>query len=298
MPPMRSSDNYSVESKALWARMMEANEYSDFVIKCHPRTFHVHRIVVCTQSKPIQAAANGNFLLKNVYFAQSLLRLVQESVTGVLDLVDDDPSTVARMINFFYLQDYDDSETNEEAKEGYGRLLINTMVYIIGDKYDIQGLKTLAKRKYEAAIDTEWNAPSFSASLELMYEELPESDTCLTSLALQTAGKHVKELKDKEEFASLCKNNPAIAYDLFTTAASQSPATICQPKAHMEAREFCPKGHSFTHLKDIHAMYDTNLGKWKVKCPNCAMQKVCYRSDNSCDKEARWDGVGVGYWYL
>lgn len=283
MPAIISSDNYSVESKALWTRMMEANEYSDFIIKCHSRTFHVHRIVVCTQSKPIQAAANGNFL---------------ESVTGVLDLVDDDPSTVERMINFFYLQDYDDSETIEEAKEGYGRLLINTMVYIIGDKYDIQGLKTLAKRKYEAAIDTEWNTPSFSASLELMYEELPESDMCLTSLALQTASKHVKELKDKEEFTSLCKNNPAIAYDLFTTAASQSSATICQPKVHKETTEHCPKGHSFTHLKDIHAMYDSNLGKWKVKCPNCAMQKVCYKVDGSCDLEARWDGVGVGYWYL
>ncbi|KAF7859656.1 hypothetical protein EAF04_008735 [Stromatinia cepivora] len=283
MSSTRSSDNDSVETKALWARMMGANEYSDFVIKCHPRTFHVHRIVVCTQSKPIQAAANGNFM---------------ESVTGVLDLVDDDPSTVARMINFFYLQDYDDSETNEEAKEGYGRLLINTMVYIIGDKYDIQGLKTLAKRKYEAAIDTEWNTPSFSASLELIYEELPESDTCLTSLALQTAGKHVKELKDKEEFASLCKNNPAIAYDLFTTTASQSPATISQPKTHTENRETCPKGHSFTHLEDIHAMYDSNSGKWKVKCLNCAMQKVCYRSDNSCDVKARWDGVDVGYWYF
>ncbi|CAD6452425.1 b6a0de1f-0760-4072-9c36-5fc5038b03e6 [Sclerotinia trifoliorum] len=283
MPPIISSDNYSVESKALGTRMMEANEYSDFVIKCHPKTFHVHRIVVCTQSKPIQAAANGKFL---------------ESVTGVLDLVDDNPNTVARMINFFYLRDYDDSETTEEAKESYGRLLINTMVYIIGDKYDIQGLKTLAKRKYEAAIDTEWNTPSFSASLELMYEELPESDTCLTSLALQTASKHVKELKDKEEFASLCKNNPAIAYDLFTTAASQSPATIPEPKVHMETRDHCPKGHSFTHLKDIHAMYDSNLGKWKVKCPNCAMQKVCYKADGSCDLEAKWDGVGVGYWYL
>lgn len=229
-----------------------------------------------------------------------MLRLNQESVTGVLDLEDDDPSTVARMINFLYLQDYDESVTNEEAsKEGYGRLLINTMVYIIGDKYDIQPLKNLAKKKYEAALVTDWNTPSFSASLELLYEELPESDICLTSLALHVACKNVEELKNREEFTTLCKSNPAIAYDLFITIA-ESMASTQQglPKMQTRNKEACPKGHGFTHLKDVKAMYDEEAGRWKVKCPNCAVQMVCYGVGNGCDVEKRWDGVDVGYWYL
>ncbi|TGO30104.1 hypothetical protein BPAE_0008g00960 [Botrytis paeoniae] len=286
MSPARTSDNESVDTtKVLWAKMMGANEYSDFVIKCHSRTFPVHRIVVCTQSKPIQAAANGGFM---------------ESVTGVLDLEDDDPETVARMINFLYLQDYDDtSEPSEEVEEeGYGRLLVNTMVYIIGDKYDIQALKTLAKKKYEAAIVTDWNTPSFSASLELIYEELPESDTSLASIALETAGKHLRELNDRGEFSTLCKNNPAIAYDLLTTITSQPTAVASPGKMQTQNKKSCPKGHTFTHLNDIHAMYDSDTWKWKVKCPNCAMQKVCYRLDNSCNVEAKWDAPDVGYWYL
>ncbi|ESZ93395.1 hypothetical protein SBOR_6215 [Sclerotinia borealis F-4128] len=292
-----SRDNSPIDTtKALWARMMSANEYSDFIIKCHSRIFHVHRIVVCTQSKPIQAAANGNFL---------------ESVTGILELEDDDPSTVARMINFFYLQDYDDSSTSEEAaKEDYGPLLINTMVYIIGDKYDIPGLQTLAKQKYEKAILTDWNTTSFSASLELLYEELPESNTCLTSLALHTASTHVKELKGRAEFTQLCKSNAAIAYDLFTSIASQSQSAISQPtisqskmlnqekEKEKEASTCCPKGHTFTHLKDVRAMYDTHAGKWRVRCPNCKAQKVCYKVGNECDVGAKWDGGEVGFWFL
>ncbi|KAM0139917.1 hypothetical protein ACHAP3_002978 [Botrytis cinerea] len=264
---------------------MGANEYSDFVIKCHSRIFPVHRIVVCTQSKPIRAAAYGGFM---------------ESVTGILDLDDDDPETVARMINFLYLQDYDDTSepTGEGVEEGYGCLLVNTMVYIIGDKYDIQALKTLARKKYEAAIVTDWNTPSFSASLELMYEELPESDTSLTSIALETAGKHLKELNDRGEFSSLCKNNPAIAYDLLTSITSQPSSYPLPNKTQPQHKKSCPKGHTFTHLSDIHALYDKDAWKWKVKCPNCAMQKVCYRSDNSCNLEAKWDGPDVGYWYL
>ncbi|KAA8564609.1 hypothetical protein EYC84_011521 [Monilinia fructicola] len=154
MSPERSSDNDSVETtRALWARMMNANEYSDFIIKCHAKTFHVHRVVVCTQSKPIQAAANGNF---------------RESITGILNLEDDDPSTVARMINFLYTQDYDDTTTSEESHiENHGPLLVNTMLYVIADKYDIPPLKMLATKKFETALLTDWNSPSFTASLDL-----------------------------------------------------------------------------------------------------------------------------------
>ncbi|TGO91634.1 hypothetical protein BPOR_0022g00190 [Botrytis porri] len=286
MSPARSSENESVDTtKALWAKMMGANEYSDFVIKCYSRIFPVHRIVVCTQSKPIQAAANGGFM---------------ESVTGVLDLEDDDPEIVARMINFLYLQDYDDTcKSSEEVEEEvYGRLLVNTMVYIIGDKYDIQPLKNLAKKKYEAAVVTDWNTPSFSASLELIYEELPESDTALASIAVETAAKHLRELNDRGEFSNLCKNNPAIAYDLLTTITSRPTAVASPDKTQTQNKKSCPKGHTFTHLNDIHAMYDSDAWKWKVKCLNCAMQKVCYKEDNSCNLEAKWDAPDVGYWYL
>lgn len=88
--------------------------------------------------------------------------MVQESITGVLDLEDDNPNIVARMITFLYLQDYDESETSDEAgKEGYGRLLINAIVYIIADKYDISALKDLARKKHKEALLTDWNTPLF-----------------------------------------------------------------------------------------------------------------------------------------
>ncbi|QSZ32609.1 hypothetical protein DSL72_002188 [Monilinia vaccinii-corymbosi] len=188
MSPARSSG--SVETtRATWAKMMNASEYSDFIIKCHTKTFHVHRVVVCTQSKPIQAAANGNFRT-----------WIQESITGILDLEDDDPCTVARMIHFLYLQDYDDGEEEAEAP-ARGRLLVNAMVYVLADKYDVPALQARARDKYEEALATAWDPLSFVASLELAYEQLPETDTRLTALALRAAGQHVRELGGCEEFA-------------------------------------------------------------------------------------------------
>ncbi|KAB8292166.1 hypothetical protein EYC80_007909 [Monilinia laxa] len=259
MSPGRSSDNDSVETtRALWARMMNANEYSDFIIKCHSKTFHVHRVVVCTQSKPIKAAANGNF---------------RESITGILDLEDDDPNTVARMINFLYTQDYDDTTTSEESQiEPHGPLLVNTMLYILADKYDIPPLKTLATKKFERALRTDWNSPSFTASLNLLYEQLPESDTCLTSRALRAACLHARDLKDREDFTALCRSNPDIAYDLFATMASE-PVALTSMKLPEPFQSHKPVVyHHFKALKTA----TTSHSKL-----NPISKSACFRTDAS-----------------
>lgn len=65
-----------------------------------------------------------------------------------------------------------------------------------------------------------------------------------------------------------------------------------------KSSETCPKGHGFMHLNDLRSMFDEKTGRWRVRCANCAVQKVFYRVDNSCDLGARWDGQDAGFWYL
>lgn len=102
------------------------------------------------------------------------------------------------------------SKTVEPAEA----VLINTKVYIIGDKYDIQPLKDLAAKKYGEALPNHWNSAPFVASLKLVYEETLENDRPLKDLAVKTAAKHAKELTDRGEFASLCKENAEITFDV------------------------------------------------------------------------------------
>jgi hypothetical protein len=93
-------------------------------------------------------------------------------------------------------------------------LLINTQVFIIADKYDIQDLKQLAREKYEDVVPHTWDSSSFVASLKLIYEETLESDRLLKDVAVNMAGQHMKKLVDREEFVDLCKNNGVIAFDV------------------------------------------------------------------------------------
>ena len=47
-------------------------------------------------------------------------------------------------------------------------LLMDTMMYVIGDKYDIQALKDLAWKKYKEVVPDRWNSASFVTSVKLL----------------------------------------------------------------------------------------------------------------------------------
>ena len=97
-------------------------------------------------------------------------------------------------------------------------LLTNAKVYVIGDKYNIQPLKELVKRKYAEVVPYEWNDASFAASLQFLYENTPESDRLLKDVAIRTAAQHAKELIDHGEFVDLFRNCKGIAFDVLKQA--------------------------------------------------------------------------------
>lgn len=95
-------------------------------------------------------------------------------------------------------------------------LLVNAKVYVIAEKYDIPQLKRLARHKYEEVLLEAWNSSEFVESLRLIYEGIPEQPKVdeLWQVAMKTAGKHAKELLDRGEFLSLCKEKGEVATDI------------------------------------------------------------------------------------
>jgi hypothetical protein len=166
---------------------------------------------------------------------------------------------VQKFLEFLYKGDYSDKESGikEEASSAGridGSLLLDVKLYIMGDKYDVQRLKSLAKAKYETAVATEWNIDSsFSASLKLLYEETLDSDRFLKDIAMKTASDHAKELTDRGEFVSLCKENGEIAFDILKAWLNR--ATKACPHGHdqkgysvskqTDGRYYCTGGHFF-----------------------------------------------------
>lgn len=165
--------------------------------------------------------------------------------------MDEEPDIVELFLKFLYTGEYDDNrrrrlsgkelraarraeaeakaeklqntpskrqKTNDEVEvvdhANEIALLTNTQVYIMAEKYDVQGLKELAKIKYEELVDYYWRRPSFVTTLRLLFEGTPESDP-LMKVAIKTAGQNARELVDKGEFATLCKECGELGFEIF-----------------------------------------------------------------------------------
>ena len=74
--------------------------------------------------------------------------IVQEATANIVDLPEDEPSTIKLMLSFFYTADYDiETEDCHVAP-----LRLHAQMYSLADKYCIDSLMGLAKDKYIDAL--------------------------------------------------------------------------------------------------------------------------------------------------
>ncbi|KAK7511701.1 uncharacterized protein IWZ02DRAFT_436663 [Phyllosticta citriasiana] len=81
----------NVELLAAFATLYESAKYSDLIVQCGDRSFPVHKVVVCSRSHFFDGACSHPW---------------KESVTGIIDLSEDDHEAVEHMIHYFYYLDY------------------------------------------------------------------------------------------------------------------------------------------------------------------------------------------------
>ncbi|BCR98217.1 BTB/POZ domain-containing protein [Aspergillus luchuensis] len=211
--------------KALLSRMREDGKFSDLAVKCQSSTFHVHCCIVCPQSPFFDKAANGNF---------------EESESRVIN-IHDDPFIVSKLFDFLYRADYDDSPDdtddpaadNESAANEEGilpterisqdalsrqwrRAQTNVQIYIIADKYMIEGLKDISKRKLNSNMENNWDDCGFLTVVSDVYGSQcpPRSD--LREIIIRFALRHLGTLQKFRQFDDARKEYPEFVYELST----------------------------------------------------------------------------------
>ncbi|RDH13935.1 hypothetical protein M747DRAFT_347503 [Aspergillus niger ATCC 13496] len=211
--------------KALLSRMREDGKFSDLLVRCQSSTFHVHCCIVCPQSPFFDKAANGNF---------------EESESRVIN-IHDDPFIVSKLFDFLYRADYDDSPDdtdgpgadNESAANQEGispterisqdalsrqwrRAQTNVQIYIIADKYMIEGLKDISKRKLNSNMENNWDDCGFLTVVSDVYGSQcpPRSD--LREIIIRFALRHLGTLQTFRQFDDARKEYPEFVYELST----------------------------------------------------------------------------------
>ena len=124
-----------------------------------------------------------------------LIRDVQESMTATITLNDDDQSTVRRMLTYLYTLDYDDGDgfpavaRNESRNTdvSHSKTMNNIHVYALADKYNIPGLKELAKIKFQTCMTRKVKITRFAEIIDSVFSSTPETDPGLRDIIISKA---------------------------------------------------------------------------------------------------------------
>ncbi|KAK4939979.1 hypothetical protein LTR10_019831 [Elasticomyces elasticus] len=165
--------------------LLKSGQYSDFIIHCQGYEFKLHRAVVCVASPMLNKACSGSF---------------KEAKEGRIDLSEDDPAILARVILYLYTNDYDvadlpaffegmirntgsqtaqtDSSDGSANRITYSPELLRViaLVYKSADMLGIERLKVDASARFLALAKTVCNMAKFAEPLKVMFDSTREND--------------------------------------------------------------------------------------------------------------------------
>lgn len=184
----------------------------------------------------------------------------KESTTSSIELPEDEPMVVAKMIEFLYTASYRNTDTSNTTTEELYELGLHAKLYAIADKYGIDGLAVESKSIFLAATQTSWNGQEFLRSIPSIYNLTPESNRGLRDIAVSCTRLHSKELSTEVELQELWKDvslqAPLYSIDVvdsFLKAPLLGHCHSCGPDQVVDALQLrcrrCGKGGAYCRPK-------------------------------------------------
>ena len=152
------------------------------------------------------------------------LRL-QEATSRRIELPDDYVGSIARMVQYCYTMDYTDENADETLNSAdsiepsyISPAYTNAQVYALAEKYDIAGLKFLAKMKFDKAMVVESRLADMTHSdvahlitiISFVYNSTPGTDRTLRDHVIGEIWMHWNDLTPMPEFHTLIAANPEL----------------------------------------------------------------------------------------
>lgn len=106
------------------------------------------------------------------------------------------------------------SSQHEDPDRDQPHLITHAKVYAIAEKYQIIGLKTLARRKFATQVTHHYVTEEFALSMQEVYESTIDADRGLRDIIIQTFRRH-PEIARRRDIEEVVKDTPSLAWELF-----------------------------------------------------------------------------------
>ena len=204
----------TVQASGPFLRLLDSTRHSDFEIECKGNSFRVHKAVIAAKSDFSDRLCNSNFtegqnnkvtlddedpallcrLIKFIYGDSYPSHSISDDAPGhgKFRTVNDrcvfkfDNSVTGKQIYRFDTitcsLHFSSDPRNIKQIDWARRALIHVMMYVLGDKYDVSGLKAYSSRQFLASFcHLDENVFDNIDRLQLTIDELPRQHYSLTA---------------------------------------------------------------------------------------------------------------------
>lgn len=165
----------------------------------------------------------------------------------MIDLKEDDPPTVRRMLTYLYTLDYDDAgedasieqymlntckaekttvaaPLSEEESSAFARVINHVAVYAVADKYDIFELKMLATTKFGVMLHGQGRtlAAWLPAVVHAVFETTPDTDSGLRNVVFEFCKASSSLIINDENFNGMVKEHGELGLAMLRDAQSNA----------------------------------------------------------------------------
>lgn len=200
---------------------------------------------------------------------------MQESITGTVDLAEDDPIAVEVLLKHVYGFEYKAPEQGEEVDErhqAHSAMEFHVKAYAIGEKYEAPALKKFALSEFDKLVMKNSADRSFLKVVAAIYHSSPAEDRGLRDLAVDAVVAHQEALLSDENSAwEIVMNLSDFAVDILPKLGQRKAApeqALTSIKSY-----WCPN----CSIMLCFDMESFNSGTYAI-CPSCGIRTYQWRN--------------------
>lgn len=162
----------------------------------------------------------------------------------MIELKEDDPSAVKAMVEYFYFDNYSHMQYQPPGYEAWNpvdldMIPLHAHIYVLADKYDISGLRNVAKANLDDTLcrNTNWiTTTHFLEAIRIVYEQTTETASIRKSVVNIIVNNRESVFDD--ELRTLILSFPPLADEVITAFGSIPVANVA---AYTAQCQYCGK---------------------------------------------------------